>query len=117
MVRLDIGKSRQVCPKSNLALIEAPTLDHWVHITPHHKIRNNKTQMKSGTVETAENKKLEKEILKASEADFSQFKTKVFEQKTFRQIQRYLKCICKAPSVPPTVRNGSNTSKNNNEKC
>ena len=53
----------------------------------------------------------------ASGKDLSQFETKVFKKRTFSQIHKYLKCVLKTPTVPPTVRNGSNISTNGNEKC
>ena len=61
-------------------------------------------------------KKMEKEILKASE-DLSQFETKVLKTRNISQIQNYLKCVRQTPTIPPTVRNGSEVSTNGNEKC
>ena len=60
---------------------------------------------------------MKKEILEASEEDLSQFETKVLKTKTFSQIQKYLKCVRKTLTIPPTVQNGSIVSTNGNEKC
>ena len=51
-------------------------------------------------------KRMEKEILEASEKDLSQVETKVFKTRAFSQIQKYLKCVRKTPFIPPTVKNG-----------
>ena len=57
-----------------------------------------------------------KEILEESEEDLSQFETKVLKTKVSGQIQKYLQCVRKTPTIAPTGRNGSNASTNGNEK-
>ena len=58
-------------------------------------------------------KRLEKQIKVESEKDLAQYEKLVFEGRTFSKIQKYLKCLRKTPSVPPTVIfDMTDTSKN-----
>ena len=66
---------------------------------------------------TAENKKLEEEILHASEADVAEFETTVFEGKPFSKFEKFLKSMRKVPAIQPTVRKGTASSANGNERC
>ena len=55
-------------------------------------------------------KKLENKILRASEGNMAQFEWTISEGRTFSKAQKSLKRFCKAPAIPPTVRNNTRTS-------
>ena len=88
----------------------------WITSPTSHLIKKLETIKKKPNQDLKRLLKIKK-ILEASEEDLSQFETKVLKTRTFSQIQKYLKCVRKTPTIPPTVRNGSNVSTNGKEKC
>ena len=62
--------------------------------------------------------KLERlEIKLESEKDFAEYEKSVFEGRTCSKIQKYLKCIRKTPSIPPTVNFDKTVASINVEKA
>ena len=62
-------------------------------------------------------KRLEKQIKLESEKDVAENEKSVFEGRTFSKIQKYLKCIRKTPSIPPTVNFDKTVASINDEKA
>ena len=62
-------------------------------------------------------KRLDKEIKLESEKDLVEYEKSVFEGRTFSKIQKYLKCIRKTPSIPPTVNFDKTVASINVEKA
>ena len=62
-------------------------------------------------------KRLEKPIKFESEKDLAEYEKSIFEGRTFSKIQKYLKCVRKTPSIPPTVNFDKTVASINVEKA
>ena len=94
-------------------------LPSWIRSPTSHLIKKLELIKKKPTEDLKQLlkiKKMEKETLEESEEDLSQFETKVLKTKVSGQIQKYLQCVRKTPTIAPTGRNGSNASTNGNKK-
>ena len=62
-------------------------------------------------------KRLEKQVKLESEKYHAEYEKSVFEGTTFNKIQKYLKCLRKRPSIPPTVNIDKTLASINVEKA